>query len=264
MFTSTKQLERKIQKLRVLNTKFISILAIDLKESISSITNLMSDITSNPDKDNYNENLQSLTSVENAANKTMLLLDEIIQWDLERNRAIELSLTAFNLKALIEAEIMEAEVFAAVKNIPIELKEASTLILIADYHVVRTIVRNILENAIKFTNHYGKIMVTMTVINDSVEVEIRDNGIGMPKCVMMNLFTNKIPKISYGTNFEQGYSLGLSVCKDLIDQHGGDIWVKSELGGGSVFTFSLSLNDSHELSKTLYPNKQTGIKPIFK
>ena len=105
----------------------------------------------------------------------------------------------------------------------------------ADRHSINTILRNLINNAIKFTQNSGTVTVEAIHSADFIEISIRDSGIGMTEETMVKLFNIAESSSTIGTNNETGTGLGLILCKDLIEKQGGKIDVKSELGRGSTF-----------------------------
>jgi signal transduction histidine kinase len=107
--------------------------------------------------------------------------------------------------------------------------------------MIDTVLRNLLTNAIKFTDQQGEIKVTMQVINQKVEVSITDNGIGIPDKIKEKLFKINGKVIQKGTENETGNGLGLLLCSEFIKKHQGEIWAESEFRKGSTFKFILPL-----------------------
>jgi signal transduction histidine kinase len=111
----------------------------------------------------------------------------------------------------------------------------------ADKNMIKTIVRNLISNAIKFTRRNGKVEVKALIYNRHVEISVSDSGIGMTKESIAKLFRLDGNPSTRGTENEKGTGLGLFLCKEFIEKHGGKIWVESEPGKGSVFRFNLPL-----------------------
>jgi len=107
--------------------------------------------------------------------------------------------------------------------------------------------RNLISNAIKFTNSNGKINVTALQNYNFIEITVSDNGVGMNEETRNKLFSLEKNETTIGTANEKGSGLGLVLCKEFVEKHGGKIWVESEEGKGSDFKFTLPLNKSHEL-----------------
>ncbi len=123
-----------------------------------------------------------------------------------------------------------------IENIP----ESS--IVMADMDMISTVIRNLISNAIKFTYAGGKILVVVTQTKSEIIVAISDNGIGIPSDTIGKLFHISSKYSTSGTSNEQGTGLGLILCKEFIDKHEGKIWVESQKGKGSTFSFSLPLS----------------------
>ena len=129
---------------------------------------------------------------------------------------------------------------AAQKNISLTcLIEEGTLVS-ADYNMVSAIFRNLLSNAIKFTKTGGTITVESHDAGDFWEIAVVDTGVGMSTNKQHKLFNIGEGRITTpGTAGERGTGLGLILCKEFVEKHGGKIWVESEVGKGSTFTFTL-------------------------
>ena len=111
--------------------------------------------------------------------------------------------------------------------------------IMADLNQIDLVLRNLLSNALKFTSNSGKIEVMATENDNEIVVSVTDDGIGMDSETAKNLFDNKERKSSIGTIGEKGTGLGLLICKEFINKHGGKIWAESEPKKGSTFYFSL-------------------------
>jgi len=105
--------------------------------------------------------------------------------------------------------------------------------------MINTVLRNLISNAIKFTHPGGKIIVSAEEIQNEIKVSVSDNGVGIPKNSIEKLFRIDENYSTPGTQKEKGTGLGLILCKDFIEKHGGKIWVESDEGKGSTFSFTL-------------------------
>jgi two-component system sensor histidine kinase/response regulator len=106
--------------------------------------------------------------------------------------------------------------------------------------MINTVVRNLINNAIKYTFENGEIIISSNESNESIEITISDNGVGIPETLIESLFHIDIKTFSKeGTSGEKGSGFGLILCKEFIDKHKGNIWVESELGKGSQFKFTI-------------------------
>jgi signal transduction histidine kinase len=121
----------------------------------------------------------------------------------------------------------------------IEIKIAENLEITADYNMMHTVLRNLLQNAIKFTGNKGWIKISAQHAKKEVTIAVEDNGTGIPAENLKKLFRMDIKFSSPGTNKETGTGLGLLLCKEFVEKHGGRIGVKSREGEGSRFYFSI-------------------------
>ena len=125
------------------------------------------------------------------------------------------------------------------KHISLKQDIGQELNVTADLQMVKTILRNLICNAIKYTNENGKIVINALEKKKLVEVDVTDNGIGISKEIQKKLFKIDFLHSTPGTNDEKGTGLGLLLCKEFIELHGGDIWIESQPGRGSRFSFTL-------------------------
>jgi signal transduction histidine kinase len=105
--------------------------------------------------------------------------------------------------------------------------------------MLSTIIRNLLSNAIKFTNSGGKITLLVKVLEDSIEFSVTDTGIGIEKENLDNLFRIGNKESRRGTANETGTGIGLFLCKEMIDRHGGNLKVESQISKGTTFSFTI-------------------------
>jgi signal transduction histidine kinase len=116
----------------------------------------------------------------------------------------------------------------------------------ADKNMVKTILRNLISNAIKFTNKNGSVNAGASVTVNNVEISVCDSGIGMTEETMAKLFRLDANLSTHGTENEKGTGLGLILCREFVEKHGGKIWVESEPGKGSTFKFIIPFNNIPE------------------
>ena len=108
-----------------------------------------------------------------------------------------------------------------------------------DEECLKTVVRNLLNNAIKFTYRSGTILLTSKELETHIKIAIEDNGVGIDDKIIANLFSITSKTSTVGTENEKGTGLGLILCKDLIEKNDGQLWVDSEYGKGSKFSFTI-------------------------
>jgi signal transduction histidine kinase len=110
--------------------------------------------------------------------------------------------------------------------------------------MLKTVLRNLISNSIKFTNTNGRIDVYALQKQNAIEITVKDNGVGINEIIRDKLFKIDKTATTRGTADEKGSGLGLALCKEFVEKHGGKIWVESELGKGSNFKFTLPVFES--------------------
>lgn len=173
---------------------------------------------------------------------TYYLLENLLNWSRSQRNEIVCSPKMIILNELIIQNISLLSVEASKKSIEMQFNEKVNYEVYADYDMINLVVRNLLSNAIKFTHPQGLITITLSQLNNFVEVTVEDNGVGMSQEIADNLFIDSKFHSTYGTNKEKGTGLGLVLCKDFVIRNGGTIRVESLLGVGSKFIFSVPYN----------------------
>ena len=180
-------------------------------------------------------------------NDSLHLLDLINDLlDLTRIEAgrLELRHEAFNIDAVIEEALSSVRSRATAKSVDIRTDVAVPTPVFADRIRFIQVLHNLLTNAIKFTPDGGKIWVEAAPRDSFAEISVSDTGIGIPEEQHQAVF-DKFYQVRFATNGgSEGTGLGLAITKGLVEQHGGRIWLKSELGIGSRFTFTIPLEQS--------------------
>ncbi len=175
---------------------------------------------------------------------TISLMDNLIAWTKIQMGGYNLRRTHIHLAKVISDNIQLHEPLAAQKNIRIKTEGDLTIKAFADYDITKLVVRNLISNAIKFTENGGTINFRLLDNDDTILVSCLDTGIGISKKDLARLFADEKYYSRGGTNNEKGAGLGLKVCKQFMDLEGGKFWAESELGKGSNFTFTLHKNES--------------------
>ncbi len=221
------------------NAKFLSLVAHDLKNPFTTtigILYLLQDHLNDLDKTEI-QRLVDMAAISSV--RTLNLLDSLLAWSILQNNQKSFNPEKINLREIIINEFESFNISAINKEITMDHSIAPGLHITADIQMVKTIFRNLISNAIKYSNTGGVIFICATEGRQFIEIEIRDNGIGMSQKTKEKLFKIDEFHSMTGTNSEQGTGLGILFCKEFIEMHGGKIWVESETGKGSVFKFTL-------------------------
>lgn len=236
------QYNEELQNLNHSKDKFFSIVAHDLISPFSALLGY-SEIISNEFKELKKEQIGEFAqSINSVAKKAHTLLNELLDWSRIQTGRIPFEPENVRIKPLVDDIFALYEEYSKNKNIQLINQTPEEHMVFADLNMLHATFRNLISNAIKFTNSKGEIMVFSEVINQHVLVTIADNGIGMSKEDLGKLFKIDVHHTQIGTGQEKGSGLGLILVKEFINKNGGEITVESEIGKGSKFIFSVALS----------------------
>ena len=239
-----KSVAEKTSELKDLNAskdKFFSIIAHDLKNPFNTIIGFSELLNEEINSESTVKSKEYAAMINTSAVQTYKLLENLLDWASSQRGNISFEPGPINLSELLTEEINILYDMAGKKNIELSITCPANLVLSADKNMIKTILRNLLSNAIKFTFRNGKVELKALLKNNEVQITVSDNGIGMTKKTIVNLFRIDANLSTQGTENEKGTGLGLFLCKEFVEKHGGKIWVESLEGKGSQFTFTLPL-----------------------
>jgi two-component system, sensor histidine kinase and response regulator len=236
---SIKQQKTQLERLKTDNNRLLSIIGHDLKNPIAQIISFLSLLQENMSYYDRDKNLKFIEVALISARKSYALLENLLDWELNDNLKKSFRGSNFDLSSLLKEELENLSLMASTKQINFCFKSKSKLIISADIDMIRTVVRNLLTNAIKYSSLKGKIRVEASDEDKYVLVSIQDYGVGITAKIKDQIFNSCKHDSTLGTNSESGSGFGLLLCKDFIDIHGGNIWLTSKYGKGSVFFFTL-------------------------
>lgn len=244
--TEIKEFEQKLkeqeEKLRELNStkdKFFSIIAHDLKNPFSVLQSGAELLSIYLERNNISMAKSKSRVISDATKQVYTLLENLLEWARSQTNAILFDPVSFNLKKFVAECLSDIETLAKNKSITISNEIPPELKLYADKKLLSVIFRNLLTNAVKFTHKGGLVLVKARSEEDKSEITVLDTGIGIAREDQDQLFRIDAHYSRPGTANETGTSLGLILCKEFIEKHGGRIWVESELNKGSEFKFTI-------------------------
>ncbi len=238
----TEEIAKQNQQLAEMNAakdKFYGIIAHDLRNPFNSIMGFSELLMTRLRDLTIDEIEHMVGNVHSASNVTFNLLENLLEWAKSQTGRIEFKPHLFNLSEVINDVVILFENMANAKNITITHNISSSFMVYADRNIVSTILRNLISNAIKFTNRNGNISIEEDQNPDATVITICDSGVGINEGALQNLFKLSETVSVTGTENEKGTGLGLILCKELIELHNEKIWVESEPGKGSSFKFTL-------------------------
>lgn len=233
------------EELKQLNNtkdKFFSIIAHDLRGPFNSLLGL-SEFLVSPDEDlTEKQRNEFIQEIYNLLKNEYELLQNLLQWAAMQLDKVEYKQTKINLFELVSKKMDLLSLQANNKNIAIVNNVKKDCFVLADNNMLGSIVQNFITNAIKFTNKNGAINITSTYENESVIVTIEDNGIGMTKERVEEIFRLDSTKSSTGTEGERGTGLGVILCNEMIEKQGGKLTISSEPNVGTKVIFSIPIS----------------------
>ncbi|MDF1551002.1 MAG: PAS domain S-box protein, partial [Bacteroidales bacterium] len=237
--TEVKQFEKQLIKLNADKDRFISILAHDLRSPFNSILGFLSLLSENIHQYDIDKIKTQIDLINKTAINTFNLLEDLLSWARLQSGKFLFKPKKQVLKDIYNDIIESLNSNAQAKNISISYFENESIVIFADTDMLKTVLRNLISNAVKFTNKGGKVEVRAIQNCASINVSIADNGIGMGTEISSKLFDTSQMITTKGVANETGTGLGLLLCKEFIEKHEGKIWVESQPGEGSTFTFTI-------------------------
>jgi PAS domain S-box-containing protein len=237
---SLKESEQQLKELNTTKDKLFSIIAHDLRTPFTNIIGLTGLLIDN--SIDFEESEKYIKILNSSAKNTLILLDNLLNWAKSQTGQLIFKPEKIIISNVIQEIIALNKLHADTKSISVSYTSSNDLEVFADVNMLRTVLRNLISNAIKFTNTGGHVNIKSILKNNHVEISISDNGIGMNEEKHKFLFEIISNTTTLGTANENGSGLGLVLCKEFVNKNGGTIWAESEEGKGSCFKFTLPLN----------------------
>jgi signal transduction histidine kinase len=220
--------------------KFFSILAHDLRGPIGNFYTFTNLLINAKETELSKKMMETALIINTSAQQTLTLLENLLTWARLQKGSIDFNPKQNNICAIFENNVDLLHAKANEKKLTVINNLPGEMLCELDYNMIDTVVRNLLSNAIKFTHQNGTITISGKMENNSAQLKLSDTGIGMSQSEIEQLFRIDVShKSKDGTSGEKGSGLGLILCKEFIELHGGKLWVESELGKGSSFLFTL-------------------------
>jgi signal transduction histidine kinase len=234
---------KKLTEVIETNAKFLSIIAHDLRSPFSSIISVLELLKDSYYDHNLEDVKKYIRMATNSANGTLSLLENLLAWTLAENKMTSFNPVKLNVKNLIDEEFENFISAATHKLISLNHSISENLHVSADIDMFKTVLRNLISNAIKYSFIGGEVTINATELKQFVEISVEDTGIGITQKDRKELFRRNEIHTTRGTNNESGTGLGLILCKEFVEKHGGTIRIESEPGKGSRILFTLPQSD---------------------
>jgi signal transduction histidine kinase len=222
--------------------KFFSIIAHDLRGPFNGFLGLTELLAEDLDSMENNEIQFVAGTMRNSATNLNRLLENLLEWSRMEQGLIPFSPKEHKLLPAVSECIAQIQETAKSKKITITAEIPEKITVFADHNILHAVIRNIVSNAVKFTPNGGFINIATTEDSKNTTISITDTGIGMNQKITKDLFRLDVQTNRKGTNEEPSTGLGLIICKEFMEKHGGTIWVESEENKGSSFYFNFPKN----------------------
>jgi PAS domain S-box-containing protein len=232
-----KKNEEALRGLNSTKDKLFSIISHDLRGPIGAIMQI-AEMVSEKNAVDEETLFMFLKSQKELTQHTFQLLDNLLSWSRFNLEQIQYKPGKISLRAIIDESLLAVRYRADEKGIPVNLEISGDIHAFADEEMIKIVVRNLLNNAIKFTRQ-GQITIAVNELHDHVTVQVTDTGVGIKNDMLEKILSDNEYITTRGTANEAGSGLGLKLCKNFILQNKGQFEIESDAGKGSVFSFTL-------------------------
>jgi len=228
-----------LSQLNAVKDKFFSIIAHDLKSLFITITGYSKILVEQVQEKDFEGVEQYSETIFKSSERASTLLMNLFEWSRSQTGHMKYNPVNFDLIQLINEVVLLLSTMAFSKSIKINKNKSSVVPAYGDKDMLSTVLRNLLTNAIKFSNVGGDIILNVEEKQDGITVLIKDFGVGIPANKIKELFQMDQNYSTPGTQNEKGTGLGLILCKEFIEKHNGKIWVESQEGKSTIFGFTI-------------------------
>lgn len=239
---------QELEQVNQIKNKLFAIIAHDLRGPLSSLQSLIYLIREHDLSKDELDNI--LDTLDRNIQENSSMMDNLLAWAKAQMNGIQLNERVFELSGAAKAVVDQIRFQAGHKEVQLDIQIPEGMTVNADYDIVKLVIRNLVANAIKFSESGDTVTVTADQNGEFVEIGVVDNGIGIKPEDQSRLFTNE-HYTTRGTKNEKGSGLGLSLSKEFVEEHGGKLWFESVYGEGTTFYFTLPTpSDESDLEKT--------------
>lgn len=236
-----KKRHERLLKTIVSRDKLYSVIAHDLRAPIGTIKMINTLIESEKNKIRHAGIRKKFEMINRTTEEVFNLLENLLSWTQNQTGETRVVFSEFDIAAAAQQVLSLFTTAAGSKNIHLLPSVRLSLKVYADEDMIKTVLRNLISNAIKFTYPGGKIEIRLTAEKGFALVSVTDNGIGLSPEEQKKILTGKKGVAAYGTKNEKGYGLGLQLCREFIRMNRGKFHIVSQPGKGSAFSFTIPL-----------------------
>ena len=223
--------------------KSLSVIGHDLRGPVCTVLAALELLKQKLESGYSNSSRQYISAASDSAKSTLNLLDKLLEWSVSKNNCTTFNPVKINLYEFLTDELVKVRPSITLKAITVELSVDTGLNISGDIEMVRSIFRNLISNAIKFTGNGGEIKIKARANRQFVEITVEDNGVGMSSELQKNILKNDYGIFKMPGSDGHVNGIGLLLCKEFIESHGSILHIASRPGKGSKFKFSLERID---------------------
>lgn len=236
ILSKTEELQRTIAG----RDKLYSVIAHDLRSPMGSIKMVLNMLILNLPSEKIGAEMYELLTMANQTTEDVFsLLDNLLKWTKSQIGKLNVVYQDVDLVEVTDGAIEIFSMVASLKKIRIHEMKPEKMMVNADIDMLKTVVRSLLSNAIKFSKENSEVLVKMEEVDGMAVVSVQDYGCGISEEGQKKLLHTDTHFSTFGTNNEEGSGLGLLLCKDFVVKNGGKLWFTSKEGEGSIFSFSI-------------------------
>lgn len=233
--------QEKLKQLNNAKDRFFSIVAHDLRNPFNSIIGFCDILKNRIDNNDLEGSKECIDIINDSSQKVYNLLVNLLEWSRSQTGAMDYNPTETDVESIINETVSLFTLNAVEKSLRFSMISTPGIKLIADKAMISSVLRNLISNAIKFSNTGGLIKVSVTKRTDDILFTVEDNGVGIQESDFSKIFDFESGYTTRGTKNEAGSGLGLILCKEFVEKHKGRIWVESVVGEGSLFKFTIPI-----------------------
>jgi signal transduction histidine kinase len=220
--------------------KLLSVVAHDLKNPIHALIGFSDLLVNGKDNLSTEEKKQYIEYIHNSSLQIHNLLENLLKWAQSQSSSIKYQPENVNINEIIDVNLSLFAESSIKKQITLIADKKTNEHIFADKNMINTVIRNLINNAIKFTDKNGEISVSTVKSDNFIEISVTDTGVGMTDDIIRKILQTEEFHSSAGTMDEPGTGLGLAICKEFLVAHDSKLQISSQVGKGSTFSFKIS------------------------
>lgn len=230
-----------IKRLNQTKDKLFSIISHDLRGTFGNIVAVSNLVIEKYSSQMDEDEKILLEHLDSTVSKTSELLENLLKWAQSQMKGVKFNPKVQSIKKFVDNNLANVLEISSKKGVDVIAEHVEDVSLPIDEDILKSILQNLMTNAIKFTPSGGKIEIKGNAVNDHFQLAVVDNGVGMSQEKISALFKLDSKVSTSGTNNEPGTGLGLILCQEMANIHGGKIWVESAPNQGSTFYFAIPM-----------------------